>query len=196
MNQHEIAFEMECLSMRRSLLSACLFLFGLSNFAYSQLPTDGQIRKTSYENTYFKFSYSWPTFLQPYAVSALQLPKKAPTNNNEFLLFSARQDNEPDGIVIVAERMRANAQLKSSSDFLDWIARFRPEQNVTIQPRRHFTNTDGFVIDELDYTEDGVPSSAIVIQVKDFLIAFKCNAKSARDLDAMNRSIAEIHRLK
>jgi hypothetical protein len=181
--------------MRRRLLPTCLFLFGLSLFAQSQLPTDGQVQKTSYENTYFRFSYSWPSFLQPYDVNALQFRQKAPTSN-EFLLFSARQGNERDGIVVVAERMNAHTQTRSSSDFLDWIARFRPEQHVIMLPRKHFTNADGFVADELDYTEDGVPSSAVVVQIRDFLIAFKCNAKSASDLDAMNRSIAEIRRLK
>jgi hypothetical protein len=185
--------------MRHKLLLACLLLFGLCNFAQSQLPTDARVQKTAYENTYFKFSYSWPSFLQGYDVKALQLPKSAPSNN-EFLLFSARQGDEPYGIVVVAERMNVPTQhsggLKSSSDLMDRIARFRPEQHVVMQPRKHFTNADGFVIDELDYVEDGAESSAIVIQVRDFLIAFKCNAKSARDLDAMNRSIAEIRRLK
>lgn len=180
--------------MRRRSLSAFLLLFGIASFAHSQLPTDGQIRNTAYENTYFKFSYSWPSFLEPYGVNALQLPKNA--HGNEFLLFSARQGNEPDGIVVVAERMNAQTQLKSSSAFLDWIARFGPEQHVVIQPRKHYTNADGFVIDELDYAEDGVPSSALVVQIRDFLIAFKCNAKSAKDLDAMNRSIADLRRLK
>jgi hypothetical protein len=190
---------MEDLSMRHRLLSACLLFFGLSSFAQSQLPTDGQVLKSSYENTYFKFSYSWPSFLQPYNVSALQFPTKAPSNN-EFLLFSARQSDEPYGIVVVAERMNVPTQhsggLRSSSDLMDRIARFRPEQHVVMQPRRHFKNADGIVIDELDYSEDGVPSSAVVIQFRDFLIVFKCNAKSAEELDAMNRSIAETHRLK
>jgi hypothetical protein len=185
--------------MGRRLFFCLLVAFGLSNLAQSQSPTDGQVQKSVYENTYFKFSYSWPSFLQPYDVNALQLPKKSPSNN-EFLLFSARQDGEPDGIVVIAERMNVRTQhsggLKSSSDLIDLIARFRPEQHVITQPRKHFTNADGFVVDELDYTEDGVPSSAIVIQIRDFLIAFKCNAKSARELDAMDRSIAEIRRLK
>jgi hypothetical protein len=186
---------MKAFSKTHRSLVACLFLFGFCNCAQSQLPTDGRVQAKSYENTYFKFSYTWPGFLQPFDVSALQLPKKAPSNN-EFLLFSARQGNEPDGIVVVAERMNMQTQLRSSSAFLDWIARFGPEQHVIMQPRKHFTNADGFVIDELDYTEDGVPSSAIVIQVRDFLIAFKCNAKSGTDLDAMNRSIADLRRIK
>ena len=58
--------------MRRCLLFACLSILALPDVAQTQLPTDGQVQKTSYENTYFKFSYSWPAFLQPYDVSALQ----------------------------------------------------------------------------------------------------------------------------
>jgi hypothetical protein len=185
--------------MRHKLIPACVLLFGVFTFAQSQLPTDAQVQKTTYENAYFKFSYSWPSFLQGYDVNALQLPKRAPSNN-EFLLLSARQGDEPYGIVVAAERMNVPAQhssgLKSSLDLMDRIARFRPEQHVVMQPRKHFTNASGFVIDELDYTEGGAMSSAVVIQVRDFLIVFKCNAKSARDLDAMNRSIAEIRRLK
>jgi hypothetical protein len=181
------------------MLYALLLLFGLSHFAQSQSPTDGQVRNTTYENTYFKFSYSWPSFLQPSDVNALQLPKKAPSDN-EFLLFSAREGEVPYGIVAVAERMNVPTQhgggLKSSSDLMDRIARFRPEQHVVMQPLKHFTNPDGIVIDELDYVEDGAPSSAVVIQFGDFLIAFKCNAKSAADIDTMNHSIAEIRRLK
>ena len=184
--------------MRRCLLFACLSILALPDVAQTQLPTDGQVQKTSYENTYFKFSYSWPAFLQPYDVSALQFSQKAPSNN-EFLLFSARQSDQPYGIVVAAERMNVPTQhsggLKSSSDLMDKIARFRPEQNVVMQPRKHFTNPDGIVIDELDYTENGAPSSAVVIQIRDFLIVFKCNAKSSQDLDTMDRSIAQIHRI-
>ncbi len=184
--------------MSRKLLPVLISLFGLCQFAQAQSPTDARIQKSSYENTYFRFSYSWPGFLQPSDVNALQFAKKAPSNN-EFLLLSARQGDEPYGIVVVAERMNVPTQhgggLKSSGDLMDRIARFRPEQHVVMQPRKHFKNPAGFVIDELDYVEDGVESSAVVIEVRDFLIAFKCNAKSAKDLDAMNRSIAEIHRL-
>jgi hypothetical protein len=184
---------------RRGLLTACLVFFALSTFSQSQSPTDAQVRKNSYENTYFKFSYSWPAFLQPFDVNALQLPKKA-SSNNEFLLFSVRENDEPYGIVVVAERMNVPTQnaggLKSSSDLMERIARFRPEQHVVMKPRKHFTNPDGIVIDELDYVEDGAPSSAVVIQFRDFLIAFKCNAKSTGDIDVMNRSIADIRRLK
>jgi hypothetical protein len=185
--------------MKPRLLRLSVLFLGYSILAHTQTPADGHVLGPSYENTYFKFSYTWPKFLQPYDVSSLQFPKRSPSNN-EFLLFSARQGGEPDGIVVVAERMNVSTQhsggLRSSSDLMERIARFRPEQRVTTQSRKHFTNAGGLVFDELDYVEDGIPSSAIVLQIRDFLIAFKCNAKSAAELDEMNKSIAEIRKTK
>ncbi|HWG21259.1 MAG TPA: hypothetical protein VG225_12080 [Terracidiphilus sp.] len=184
--------------LRRPLCFAALLL-GCSALIHTQSPKDGHVLGPSYENSYFKFTYTWPKFLQPFDMNSLLFPKRSPSNN-EFLLFSARQGGEPDGIVVVAERMNVPTQhsggLKSSSDFMDLIAHFRPEQHVTSQSRKHFTNADGLVFDELDYVEDGVPSSAIIFQMKDFLIAFKCNAKSVNELNEMNKSIAEIRKTK
>lgn len=79
---------------------------------------------------------------------------------------------------------------------MGWIAHFRPEQTVTKQSRKHFTNADGLVFDELDYVEDGIPSPAIVLQIKDFLIAFKCNAKSTTELNEMNKSVAALRKIR
>jgi hypothetical protein len=184
--------------MKRRLLCLGVLFLCYSILIHAQTPTDGHVLGTSYENTYFKFTYTWPKFLQPFDVNSLQPPKRSPLNN-EFMLFSARQGAEPHGIIMIAERMNVPTEhssgLKSSSDLMDLIARFRPEQNVTMQHRKHFSNADALVIDELDYLEDGVPSSAIVFQIKDFLIVSKCNAKSALELDEMNKSIVEIRRI-
>ncbi len=185
--------------MLRRLVCTGVLVFGYSFLAHTQSPTDGRVVKSAYENTYFHFLYSWPQFLQPYDMNSLQFAKK-PESGNEFLLFSARQGDEPYGIVMVAERMNVPTQhssgLKSSSDLMDRIARFRPEQHVVIQSRKNFTNANGFVFDELDYTEDGAPSSAIVLQIKNFLVVAKCNAKSAKDLDEMNKSVTAIRIMK
>ena len=185
--------------MLRQSLCLAVFFLGCSALIYAQSTTDGHVVGPSYENTYFKFTYTWPKFLQPYDVNSLQFAKRSPSNN-EFLLFSARQGDEPYGIVAIAERLYVSTQhnggLKSSSDMMNLITHFRPEQNVTGQSLKRFTNADGFAIDEVDYVEGGVPSSAIVFQIKDFLIVFKCNAKSASELAGMNKSIAEIRRIK
>jgi hypothetical protein len=70
----------------------------------AQVPSDGRIEAGTYKNSYFRFSYEWPKFLQPFNVASLILPPKSPYNN-EFLLFSARQGGEPYGIVVVAAKM-------------------------------------------------------------------------------------------
>lgn len=185
--------------MKRKLLCLGVLFLGYSILAHTQTPADGQVHGPSYENTYFNFTFTWPKFLQPYDVNSLQFPRRSPSNN-EFLLFSARQGAERDGIVVLAMRMNVPTQhssgFKSSSDLMNWIAHFSPEQHVTAQSRKHFTNADGLAFDELDYVDDGVPSSAIVFQIKDFLIAFKCNAKTVTELDQMNKSIAEIRKIK
>ena len=51
------------LSMRREIPSAFLFLFALCSFAEAQLPTDGAVTSTSYENTYFNFFLFLARFL-------------------------------------------------------------------------------------------------------------------------------------
>lgn len=115
---------------------------------------------------------------------------------NEYALFSARQGNEPYGVVVIAERLhvvtsRSNG-LRDGAGFLDRVAKFRPEQHVVILSRKHFTNASGIVVDVLDYTESGAPSSASAAQIGQFLIVFKCSAKSADELEEMDRSAAAL----
>ena len=165
----------------------------------AQAPSYGHIEAGTYKNSYFRFSYEWPKFLQPFNVASLVLPPKSPSNN-EFLLFSARQGGEPYGIVVVAEKMNVPTAhtkgIQSEQQFMDWLIRgFQPEQQVTQQVRKSFKNADGTLFDELDYLENGAPSSVIVTQIGQFLVVFKCNAKSPADLAAMNQSIAALHRI-
>jgi hypothetical protein len=79
---------------------------------------------------------------------------------------------------------------------MDWLIRgFQPGQHIAQQVRKSFKNSEGTLFDELDYLENGAPSSAIVTQIGQFLILFKCNAKPPADLAAMNQSIAALHRI-
>ena len=162
----------------------------------AQSPFDGHTEANIYVNSYFHITYSWPKMLQPLDTRALQLAQPS-SNPNEFLLFAAREGGKPYGVVIVAEKLNAPTPdtngIKDGPDFLDKVARFRPEQQVVMQPRKHFTNADGLIFDELDYTERGVPSSAVATQIGKFLIIFKCNAKSTADLAEMNKSAAMLH---
>jgi hypothetical protein len=165
----------------------------------AQSPDDGNVVGKSYVNSYFHFSYSWPTFLNPYDTRSLNLPPHSPYAN-EFLLFSARQENEPYGIVVLAERLNAvtphSRGIRDGADFIDRVTRFNPEQHAVILSRKHFTNAADLVYDQLDYTENGAPSSAIAVQIGKFLIIFKCNAKSAADLAEINKSVIALRIVK
>jgi len=86
--------------------------------------------------------------------------------------------------------------IKNGADFLDRVEKFNPEQHVVIVSRKHFTNAASLVFDQLDYTENGAPSSAIAVQIGTFLIVFQCNAKSAADLAEMNRSAIALQLVK
>jgi hypothetical protein len=116
------------------------------------------------------------------------------------MLFSARQGNEPFGVIVLAERLNVKTPhsngIKDGADFIDRVERFNPEQHAVVQSRKHFVSMDGLPIDQLIYTTNGEHTSAIAVQIKDFLIAFRCNAKSENDLAKMNRSVVELHLIK
>jgi len=174
-----------------------VFVFVLSLFLVSrvgaQSPNDGHIEGGAYVNSYFHVSYTWPKILQPYDPAALRLAPKSPYDN-EFLLFSARQGDDPYGVVILAERLNFptphSKGIKDAADMMDRITRFRPDEHAVILSRKHFTSANGLVFDEVDYTQNGGYSSGIVTPVGQYLIVFKCNAKSAADLAEMTTSAA------
>jgi hypothetical protein len=165
----------------------------------AQAPTDGHLNASSYENTYFQFSYAWPKMLRPVDTSTLQLPRSSP-NNNEFLLFSAQQGDSPFGVVIMAEKMGPtshNPGFKNAADFLDRIVRsFKPEEHMKVLARTHVKNAEGRDFEELDYQDGSGWNAGVVTQIGQFLILFKCNAQSAADLSAMTKSILASHPIK
>jgi hypothetical protein len=164
----------------------------------AQSPNDGKVTATSYENSYFKFSYTWPRILQTYPSDSLAIPHSS--SANEFPLFSAREGEEPYGVIVIAERLNAitphSNGFRDGADFLDKVARFRPDQHAVILSRKHFTNVSGIVVDVLDYTNNGEPTSAIAAQIGKFLIVFRCNAKSGVELEEMKRSVIALKLVK
>ncbi len=179
----------------------CLILLLILNpiFVSARPPDDGKIVGNAYVNSYFKFSYTWPAMLKPFDTNSVNLPPKSPYPN-EFLLFVARQGDEPFGIVALAERLNAvtphSKGIRDGVDFLDRVERFSPEQHAVIKTRNHFTNAAGLTIDQLIYTENGAYSSAVAAQMGGFLIVFKCNAKSLADLEEMDKSVLAISLIK
>ncbi|HVZ85142.1 MAG TPA: hypothetical protein VG893_15815 [Terracidiphilus sp.] len=185
--------------MIRSVLLVLLFSSAASSTISAQSPTDGRIEGGAYVNSYFHVAYAWPKILQPYDTTALRFAQHAP-NSYEFLLFSAREGAQPHGVVMIAEKLNVptphTSGIKDARDFLSKVEKFRPEQHAVIQSKKHFTNGDGLVFDELDYTDNGIPSSAMVTQAGQFLIVFKCDAGSATDLALMTNSVAAMRRSK
>jgi hypothetical protein len=158
---------------------------------FAQSPSDGKVVGNSYVNSYFKFSYSFPAMLKPVDGKALNLLQSS-HSANEFMLFAAKQGDEPFGVLVLAERLHAmtphSKGFRDGADFIDRVEKFNPEQHAVILSRKHFTNVNGLTIDQLNYTTNGEYTSAIAAQIGNFLIVFKCNAKTAADLAEMDQS--------
>lgn len=172
------------------LLFVLVLLFAPS--IRGQSPTDGRVDGSAYVNSYFHFSYSWPKFLQPYDTHTLALPQRSPYAS-EFLLFAAREGGEPFGIIVMAEKLNVptahSSGIRDGADFLDRaIKTFDAQGKPKILSRKHWRDAGGLQFDELDYMIYGEYSSGIAAQIGQFLIVFKCNAKSASDLAEMTDS--------
>jgi hypothetical protein len=159
----------------------------------AQSRSDGRVEGDVYVNSFFRLAYSWPTTLQPVEVSTLNLPTVIP-NPNEFLLFSARQGMEPYGIVVMSEKLGVATQRSSGiRDGADFLNRVIVSSGLSgkgrILKRTVLTNPDGITFEELDYFLDAQYVSAITSQKGQWLIAFRCNAKSESDLSTMTKSV-------
>jgi hypothetical protein len=168
--------------------------------AYAVSPTDGHVAAKSYVNTYFHFTYSWPAMLEP-----MNAPAPSAADNDPkayaFKLFSARQGQQPYGVVVVAEKLNVagphSTGVKNSADFVDRIAHsLRPGPVLSNINRGQKKNAHGVVFDELSYTQNGEPATVIATQLGDFLIVFKCNAKTAADMSQMEQSALNLHMTK
>lgn len=170
-----------------------LVAVALLTIAASALPpTDGHIAGKSYVNTYFHISYTWPAMLKP----ANLPPSSAGYNNAQeyiFPLFSARQGNQPYGIVVVAEKLNVagphSTGIRNSADFIDRIARsLRPGPILSNISRSEKKNARGMVFEQLSYLLNGKPASVMATQVGQYLIVFKCSADSTASISRMEGS--------
>ena len=177
----------------RLIASVFLALPLLVSQSVAPSPTDGRVIGNAYVNSYFHFSFAWPKIVQPFDTSSLNLGPQSPYGN-EFMLFCAREGNEPYGVIMLAEKLNVptphSTGVRDSADFLNRLMRFRPDEHVTNVSKKHFNGTGGLVFDEVDYEQNGGFSSGIITTVGQFLIVFKCNAKSASELALINQSVA------
>lgn len=182
----------------RSVASTLLFFLVLTSTVLAQSPTDGYIEGNSYFNTYFHISYSWPDFLHAIDTKSLALSQVSP-NGYEYLLFAAKRGNDPSGAIVLAEKLNVPTAhsngFKGGADFLDRAFRsFDHAGKPQILARKHFTNPEGIMFDQIDYLMFGEYTSGIAAQIGDFLIVFKFNARSASDLEQMTQSAIALHR--
>jgi len=181
------------------ILAVCTaVLFATAASALS--PTDGHIANKSYANSYFHIVYTWPAMLTPE-----KLPPASAGGNSAnaymFPLFTARQGNQPYGVVVVAEKLNVagphSAGVKNSVDFIDRIARsLRPGPILSKITRSEKKNARGMVFETLSYLVNGKPASVMATQVGQYLIVFKCNAQSTADVTQMENSVLALRKLK
>jgi hypothetical protein len=178
----------------RFALIFCLF----AACAGAQSPSDGHFEGRTYINSFFHLAYELPAGFQPQALSQMNLTKRSP-RGVEFFLIAARQGDDPNGIVIIAEKTRAlTSDPRDFQNAADLIARVKRgfDPSLTWKPldERHFTNGSGLVVDEFDYVIAGEYSSAFVVSLDGYLVVARCNARSAADLKAMTDSLAAMRR--
>lgn len=179
-----------------AVIAAVLF----ASAAHAISPTDGHIANNSYVNSYFHFAYTWPTMLTP----AKLPPASADANSAKAYmvpLFTARQGNQPYGVVVVAEKLNVagphSAGIKSSTEFIDGIARsLRPGPMLSKITRTEKKNARGMVFEELSYMLNGNPAAVMATQMGQYLIVLKCNAQSPADLARMEKSALSLRKVK
>lgn len=182
----------------RNLALTAVALCTLS--AAAQLPADGHVVGNAYVNRYFHVSYSWPAMLKPY-----NLPATATAGGNsgqyEFLLFSARQGDQSNGLIMVAEKLNVSTPhssgVKTSAEYIDRLAQsIHPGPMLTNISRSEKKGPQGRAFSELDYTINGRPSATIATQIGQYALVFRCNAKSMGDLAQMRDSVLRLRTLK
>lgn len=186
--------------MPKSKTFALILAALLTCAASAQSPTDGHIAGKSYVNAYFHIAYTWPAMLK---ATDLPAASKAPSDPKAyaFPLFTARQGDQPYGVVVVAEKLNVagphSTGIKSSGEYIDRIQQaLRPGPILTNIVRSQKKNAQGVVFDLLNYQLNGKPSSVIATPAGKYVIVFKCSAQSMGDMVQMENSALALRNLK
>ena len=173
-------------------LALMVAVLGLAS-APGQSAKDGSVRGDVYSNRYFKISLTLPPSLQ--AVNLASLNVQGTDGKKEYLMMAAREKNASSGIVLLAEKLEgARSPGADEQDFLQRVRKSWDEGEV-FDGQEQRPGTNGLVFEELDYE---IPKtefdSAIVTRVGNYLLVFKCNAKSRADLKEMDDAVVAMHR--
>jgi hypothetical protein len=183
--------------IQNKLLFSMMLAAGFACAAVAQAPAPGHIAGHTYVNPALNLSYAWPAILQPVTLPAAQSQQNDP-HAYQFVLFSAKEGNQPYGLVMVAEKLNVagphSAGIKNSADMITRLANsLRPGPVLTNIAKSQRKSASGRQFDELSYSMNGKPAAVIATQVGDYLIVFKCNAASAHDMALMEKSALAMH---
>ena len=176
----------------RKIIGYVFFFVAFSMPVFPQSSADGHLEGNTYVNTYFHFSYSWSENVKPRDPRTLNI--SGTPSKEEFLMFSAQEENKPFGIIMLAERLGPTQKdprgITDGSDFLNRvIGGWTPATPGKVLNRSRITGTHGLIFDELDYMQAAEWNSAITTQIDGYLIAFRCTADDASELAKMKASV-------
>jgi hypothetical protein len=176
---------------RRLALALVVAVFGVVT-AGGQSAADGSVRGNVYSNSYFKISLTLPPNL--HAVDLASLNVHVQPQTNEFLMLAAREGDAPSGIILLAQKLNvAPNHVVDEQDFLNKVRKSWDAGEV-LDGQQLRIQKDGPTFHQLDYEIPKVEfDSAIVTRVGDYLLVFKCNAKSKEALKVMVDAVIAMH---
>ena len=180
--------------MQKTKLLALFAAIFVASAAFAQSPADGRIAGNSYTNKYFHLDYTWPAILKPEPIPAAD---SKTMGSYEFLLFTAKQGNQPFGVAVVAQKLNVagphSEGVKSPAELLDRMHHsLRPNNILTNITRSQKKSSGGIVFEQLDYAVNGKPSTVLATQSGQYVLLFKCAAQNAADLAAMQKSVLAV----
>jgi hypothetical protein len=162
------------------------------NAAAGQTAADGSLQGNAYSNRYFKISLTLPHNLHAVDVSALNV--HGPARDHESLMLAARDGDDSSGMILLAEKL--NAGSSPTADGQDFLRKVRKswDDGEVLDGQQVRAQKDGLTFEELDYEIPKVEfDSAIVTRVGDYLLVFKCSAKSKEKLKGIVDAVIAMH---
>ena len=174
---------------RRLKLALVVAVFGAVT-AFGQSAADGSVRGNVYSNSYFKISLTLPPNLHAVDLASLNLHG----DSHEVLLLAAREGSAPSGIILLAVKLNvAPNHVVDEQDFLRKVRKSWDAGEV-LDGQQLRTQKDGPTFHQLDYEIPKVEfDSAIVTRIGDYLLVFKCNAKSKEARKVMVDAVIAMH---
>jgi hypothetical protein len=178
--------------VRRLGLTLAAVAAGLGVAAAGQSVADGSVSGNVYTNRYFHVSLALPPNFRAMNLSALHAP--GAMARDEFVMLAAREGEGPSGMIVIAEKVGVGpSHIADEQNFLERMRKTWSDGEV-LDGQQLRTQKDGLTFHEVDYE---IPKdefdSAMVTRVGDYLLIFKCNAKSRAQLKVMQDAVVALH---